>query len=92
MLISGCRVNDIEVKIEQFADDCTFILDGSCDSFVQCLNLVSNFSSVSGLCLNVNKTKLLWLNDTSPPEYVKTSEFGCVGDKFKYLGISSRGI
>ena len=85
--VLGYRVNDFEVKIEQFADDCTFILDGSRDSFVHCLNIVSNFSTISGLCLNIDKTKLLWLGNASPPEYVQSSEFGCIRDKFKYLGI-----
>ena len=90
MSISSYRVNDIKVKIEQFADDCTFILNGSCHSFVQCLNTVSNFSLVSGFCLNIDKTRVLWLGDdcdTSLPKYVQASDFGCVEDKFKYLGI-----
>ena len=45
---------------------------------------------MSGLCLNIDKAKLLWLGDdydNSPPEYVQGSDFGYLENKFKYLGI-----
>ena len=53
--ISGYRLGGVETNIEQYADDCTFILDGSESSFAACMETVSIFSMVSGLELNAQK-------------------------------------
>ena len=85
--ISGYVVNGIEIKVEQFADDCTFILDGTRKSFESTLRIISEFSLVSGLSLNIEKTKVLWLGGRALPKYLKESVFGHVEERFKYLGI-----
>ena len=85
--IAGYKMKQMEIKIEQFADDCTFILDGSEESFGSCMHVVSEFSEVSGLILNEAKTQLLWLGETPIPEYVSCSNFGIAEGNFKYLGI-----
>ena len=83
--ISGYKIDDVDIKIEQFADDCTFITDGSHDSFNKCLRIISDFSCVSGLSLNVEKTELLWIWETHIPENMKHFGFHIVEDIFKYL-------
>ena len=50
--IIGYRIGNTDIKIEQYADDCTFILNGTEQSFTACMKTVSEFSSVSGLYLN----------------------------------------
>ena len=85
--IVGYSINQRELKIEQFADDCTFILDGSENSFENCMHVVSEFSIVSGLFLNETKTQLLWIGKTPMPEYVRSSNFVIPEGNFKYLGI-----
>ena len=59
--IKGISVNGIEQIITQFADDTTLILDGSKESLVVALNTLEIFGSMSGLKINTNKTKLIWI-------------------------------
>ena len=68
--INGINLFGNEVKITQFADDtnlfCTDII-----SVENSLNIVNNFGVISGLKLNVKKTKAIWLgkwskNKTTP--------------------------
>ena len=57
--IKGITVNGREIKISQYADDTTLILDGSQKSFTTSLKTLEFFSEVSGLCLNRKKTESL---------------------------------
>ena len=50
-----------EFKLSQFADDTTVFLDGSCDSLQSALNIIEIFGSFSGLKMNKNKTKVIWI-------------------------------
>ena len=85
--ISGYRIGDVEKKVEQYADDCTFILDGSYSSYTSCVETVSEFSLISGMFLNMQKTQLLWLGSSQAPAFVTDSTFDIIKEKFKYLGI-----
>ena len=51
----------LEIKITQFADDRTLILDGSSSSFKAAQNMLEIFGSYSGLKVNTNKTKVIWI-------------------------------
>ena len=58
--ISGIHVNKAEIKLVQYADDTTCVLkDEKSASYL--FNVLNNFSSVSGLKLNVSKSQALWL-------------------------------
>ena len=59
--LKGISINGLEHKITQFADDTTLILDGSKDSLVAALNVLEIFGSMSGLHINTEKTKLIWI-------------------------------
>ena len=59
--IKGLSINGIEHRITQFADDTTLILDGSIDSLKAALNVLEIFGSISGLRINTDKTKLVWI-------------------------------
>ena len=63
--INGIYVDEIEIKITQFADDTTLILDGSQSSLQAALNTIEIFGSFSGLKINTNKTKLVWIGRKS---------------------------
>ena len=58
--IRGVKINDIEVKISQYADDATVFVndENSAEELVKQLKL---FGEVSGLELNVSKSKLMWI-------------------------------
>ena len=45
----------MEIKLSQYADDTTLILDGSRESLLSSLAMLEDFSKVSGLRLNDKK-------------------------------------
>ena len=59
--INGITINSQQYKISQFADDTTLFLDGTKDSLEAALNTLEIFGSLSGLVVNKDKTKLIWL-------------------------------
>ena len=59
--IKGIFINKTEYKISQYADDTTLILNGSKESLLAALNVLETFGSMSGLRINTNKTKLIWI-------------------------------
>ena len=50
-----------EFLLGQFADDTFFLLDGCDETLRSCLDLLDLFSSISGLKINCDKTKAIWL-------------------------------
>ena len=56
--IKGISVNNSEIKISQYADDTTFILNGTSESLSATLQ---TFGSMSGLRLDRKKTEALWI-------------------------------
>ena len=59
--IRGLLVKDIEIKLSQYADDTTLILDGSEKSLSEAVKILQSFEKVSGLSLNSKKTETLWI-------------------------------
>ena len=59
--VRGIKVFDTECKISQYANDTTFILDGSQSSFSRSLYLLDTFALISGLKVNYDKTEALWI-------------------------------
>ena len=52
---------EVEHKLSQFADDTTLILDGSEGSFRRAIEVLDGFQVTSGLKVNYEKTKVLWV-------------------------------
>lgn len=59
--ISGIVIDDTELKLSQFADDTTLILDGSKTAFDEAMNVIEFFGKISGLNINVSKTRVIWI-------------------------------
>ena len=59
--IRGITVNDTEFKIFQFEDDTSIFLDGSDESLNNTLEDLDKFAKISGLKINNDKTKLVWI-------------------------------
>ena len=59
--ISGITIGNKDYKISQYADDTTMILDGSRKSCDETLSTLECFSKFSGLKINNNKTKIVWI-------------------------------
>ena len=58
--IHGINILDEEI-LSQFADGTTFFLDGTREPFCSCMCVLQQFASVSGLNINVDKTKAVWI-------------------------------
>ena len=80
-----------EIKIGQYADDTTMILNGSKKSFTAALPDLKLFGAISGLRLN-KKTEILWIGacagrqNKCPEKDLKWVTPG-VTDKLKDLGV-----
>ena len=59
--ISGIKINDREIKLSQFADDTTLILDGTEKSLLSSMTEISKFGAISGLKINFSKTQVIWI-------------------------------
>ena len=59
--IKGIEIGGSEFKLTQFADDTTLLLDGSERSLQSFLNILEVFGSISGLKMNSDKTKIIWI-------------------------------
>ena len=87
--IKGIRINQTEFKPSQFADDTSIILDGSEISLNETLNVLSKFSKLSGLNMNFDKTKVIWIGKKKySADTIKTKWKLVWGqNKFELLGI-----
>ena len=59
--IKGIKVNNTEYLLSQFADDTALSLDGSEEGFKATIETLDNFSNISGLIINNEKTQLMWI-------------------------------
>ena len=59
--IKGIKIGSDEFKISQLADDTTLFMDGSESSLQYTLNVLEIFGSLSGLKINLSKTRMLWI-------------------------------
>lgn len=59
--IKGITIGSKELKISQYADDTSFILDGSPTSLFASLDTLDFYSNISGLKINSSKTKIIWI-------------------------------
>ena len=59
--IKGIRIESHEFKLTQFADDITLFLNGSTASLQAALNTLEIFGNFSGLKMNKEKTKMIWI-------------------------------
>ena len=87
--IKGISVNNVKIKLSQYADDTTLILDGSRESLLSSLAMLDDFGKVSGLRLNDKKTEALWIGASIGNDKILVSgkELKWPKDKVKFLGL-----
>ena len=59
--IKGIKIGQKEIKLSQFADDTTIILNGTEKSFSYALSDLSKYGEISGLNMNLSKTQVIWI-------------------------------
>ena len=87
--IRGIPFGNVEYKITQFADDTTLILDGSKSSLEAALNTLELFGSLSGLLMNSDETKLIWVGKKrySKDKFDLKQNFAWGDTEFTLLGL-----
>ena len=87
--IKGITINKTEIKISQYADDTTFILNGTEKSLSTTLNTIENFGKESGLRLNNRKTEALWIGSMvgKKEKLFPEKNFKWPENKVKFLGV-----
>ena len=61
------QYKNIEVKLAQYADDATLLLNDNSD-VIETLTVLEDFKSFSGLNLNMQKTEAMWVGKTRPTD------------------------
>ena len=88
-VIKGIKINGKEIKLTQFADDTTLILDGTTSSLQATLNTLEIFGTLSGLRMNTEKTQMVWIGKRKHCKEKLNVTKGLVwgNDTFSLLGI-----
>ena len=88
--IKGLTIDNNEYVMTQFADDTTMILDGTTQSLQATLNILEIFGTLSGLKMNTEKTKIVWLGRkrNSKDELLVTIRLNWGSTEFTLLGIN----
>jgi hypothetical protein len=75
--------------LSQFADDTTLYLDGSERSFLETINVLTKFSQISGLKINLDKTQIIWIGSRKNCgiQYMRDKIFVWDPGTFKILGV-----
>ena len=66
--LKGININNREFLLSQYADDTQVFLDGSEKSLKEALLILDTFYKMSGLRINVEKTKAIWIGSLSHSE------------------------
>ena len=88
--IKGIEIDGLTIKLTQFADDTTLLLDGTKDSLQAALNMLEVFGDISGLKMNKDKTKIVWLGRQkhSKDKFVTQPELIWGATEFMLLGLN----
>ena len=87
--VKGIHINGKEFKTSLFADDAAFIMDGSRKSFDTLVNIMDNFSNISGLKLNAKKCQILRIGVIKHTniEFMKHRKFSWNSEEASCLGM-----
>jgi hypothetical protein len=85
--IKGIVINHDEIKQSLFADDATFITDGSEKSFNALIKTIDEFSIFSGLKLNTKKSTVLRTGSLR-----NTDRIFCKMKKFAWTSVSAKTL
>ena len=87
--IKGLNINNNEIKLSQYADDTSIVLDGSESSLNETLSELANYAKYSGLNINFDNTQVVWIGKKKlSSDTIKTKwklQWGKT--EFKLLGI-----
>ena len=87
--IKGIVIDNNEYKLNQYADDTELFLDGSEKSLKAAIDEINTFYDMSGLKININKTKAIWIGSMihCKDTLCKDLKIEWVSGNFSVLGI-----
>ena len=87
--VKGIVINNKEFKLSQYADDTQMFLDGSESSLKHALIILQKFYQMSGLKINLDKTKALWIGSMCNSTKTLCKEFNIDWEQkpLKILGV-----
>ncbi len=87
--IQGIKINNMEFKINQYADDTVLFLDPNKQNILNTLESLTLFSRASGLNINVDKSEAISIGKDygMKPEWMNDLDIKWHNDKVKFLGI-----
>ena len=88
--IKGIKIKDETTLLSLFADDTALFLDGSESSFKNAFEVLDNFSAMSGLKINNEKTQIVWIGSSigCGTRFMRDRNFVWDPGTFKILGIT----
>ena len=89
-LIKGILIQNKEHKLSQYADDTQIFLDGSELSSRKTLAKLKSFHSFSGLQINVEKTRAIWIGSMNKSNRKMCEDYKLDWNQgpFKILGVT----
>ena len=87
--VKGININNKSFLLSQYADDTQIFLDGSESSLRSTLHILRIFYEISGLKINTEKTKALWIGSMSRSNIKLCHEYNLDWDQgpIKILGV-----
>ena len=88
--VKGININRKTFLLSQYADDTQIFLDGTEKSLQETLSVLDNFYIISGLKINIEKTKAIWIGSCSNPErkICRNYQLDWTQGPFKILGVT----
>ena len=89
--IKGLRIDGLEIKLGQYADDNQIFLDGSEETLDLTLKVLEEFRLPSGLKINMEKTKAVWIGSMINSNLKLCSKYNLdlvISGSFNVLGIN----
>ena len=87
--IHGIQINSKEYLLSQYADDTSLTLEATESSLKHTLNVLKFYALASGLQVNVEKTKVIWIGSMKGSNYQICRDFNLCWEKgtFTVLGV-----
>ena len=88
--LQGIKINNKEFKLCQYADDTQVFLDGSEKSLHHLMSILQRFYYMSGLKINEDKTKALWIGTMCKSNKVMCKNYNLDWEQkpLKILGVT----
>ena len=88
--LKGITINSKEFRLSQYTDDMQIFLNGTEESLRETLSVLDMFYHMSGLKINIEKTRAIWIeaHSNSTAHICRNNRLDWSQDPFKILGVT----